>query len=82
MKRVQNQRTVTNGNVTEYIYTADGRKLRTKHTTAVEGITVPMARNRRGMEPQNPEKGQKIWPIESFRLTLRPETMENRLLWQ
>ena len=42
MKRVQNQRTVTNGNVTEYIYAADGRKLRTKHTTAVEGITVPM----------------------------------------
>ena len=32
----------TNGNVTEYIYTADGRKLRTKRTTAVEGLTVPM----------------------------------------
>ena len=32
----------TNGNVTEYIYAADGRKLRTKHTTAVEGLTVPM----------------------------------------
>ena len=50
--------------------------------TAVEGITVPMALNRRKREPQNPEKRQKIWPIESFRLTLRPETMENRLLWQ
>ena len=32
----------TNGNVTEYVYTADGRKLRTKRTTAVEGLTVPM----------------------------------------
>ena len=32
----------TNGNVTEYIYAADGRKLRTKRTTAVEGLTVPM----------------------------------------
>ena len=50
--------------------------------TAVEGITVPMALNRRKREPQNAENGQKIWPIESFRLTLRPETMENRLLWQ
>jgi len=29
-----------NGNVTQYVYTADGRKLRTKQTTAVEGITV------------------------------------------
>jgi hypothetical protein len=27
--------------------------------TAVEGITVPIARNRRGMEPQNPEKRAK-----------------------
>ena len=43
---------------------ADGRKLRTKRTTAVEGITVPMARNRRKREPQNPEKRQKIWLIE------------------
>ncbi len=29
-----------NGNVTEYIYAADGRKLRQKHTTAVEGLSV------------------------------------------
>ena len=41
-----------------------------------------MARNRRAVERRNAEKGQKIWPIESFRLTLRPETMENRILWQ
>jgi len=27
--------------------------------TAVEGITVPMALNRRKMEPQNPEKKAK-----------------------
>ena len=47
-----------------YVYTADGRKLRTKQMTAVEGITVPMARNRRGMERRNAEKGQKIWLIE------------------
>ena len=30
----------TNGNLTEYVYAADGRKLREKHTTAVEGLTV------------------------------------------
>ncbi len=27
---------------TEYVNAADGRKLRTKQTTAVEGLTVPM----------------------------------------
>ena len=32
----------TNGNVTEYVYAADGRKLRAKQTTAIEGLTVPM----------------------------------------
>jgi RHS repeat-associated protein len=32
----------TNGNVTEYVYAADGRKLRTKQTTAIDGLTVPM----------------------------------------
>jgi RHS repeat-associated protein len=32
----------TNGNVTEYVYAADGRKLRAKQTTAVEGLTVAM----------------------------------------
>ena len=32
----------TNGNITEYVYAADGRKLRTKQTTAVEGLTVAM----------------------------------------
>jgi RHS repeat-associated protein len=32
----------TNGNVTQYVYAADGRKLRTKQTTAVEGLTVAM----------------------------------------
>ena len=29
-----------NGNNTKYVYAADGRKLRTKHTTAVDGISV------------------------------------------
>ena len=37
-KRVQ----FTNGNVTEYIYTATGQKLRTIHYTATSNITVPM----------------------------------------
>ena len=32
----------TNGNLIEYVYAADGRKLRTKHSTAVEGLTVPL----------------------------------------
>ena len=32
----------TNGNVTEYIYTATGQKLRTIHRTAISNITVPM----------------------------------------
>jgi len=31
-----------NGNVTEYVYAATGEKLRVKHTTAVEGLTVPL----------------------------------------
>ena len=31
-----------NGNVTEYVYAATGEKLRTKHTTAVEGLSVPL----------------------------------------
>ncbi|MBP5771949.1 MAG: hypothetical protein J6W75_11475 [Bacteroidaceae bacterium] len=30
----------TNGNVTEYVYATDGRKLREKHTTAVDGLSV------------------------------------------
>lgn len=30
----------TNGNLIEYVYAADGRKLREKHTTAVSGLTV------------------------------------------
>jgi hypothetical protein len=32
----------TNGNVTEYIYSANGEKLRTIHRTAVANITVPI----------------------------------------
>ena len=32
----------TNGNVTEYINSADGMKLRTIHRTAVSGLTVPL----------------------------------------
>ncbi|WP_051508980.1 RHS repeat domain-containing protein [Xylanibacter oryzae] len=32
----------TNGNVTEYVYSADGEKLRTIHRTAVNNITVPI----------------------------------------
>lgn len=32
----------TNGNVTEYVYTVDGRKLRSIYYTAVPNITVPM----------------------------------------
>ena len=32
----------TDGSVTSYEYTADGRRLKTKHETAVEGITVPV----------------------------------------
>ncbi len=32
----------TNRNLVEYVYAADGRKLREKHTTAVEGLTVQM----------------------------------------
>ena len=32
----------TKGNVTEYIYSADGQKLRTIHRTAVPGLTVPL----------------------------------------
>ena len=31
---------LTNGNVTEYVYAADGRKLREKHSTAVDGLSV------------------------------------------
>ena len=31
-----------NGNVTEYVYAATGEKLRTKHTTAVGGLSVPL----------------------------------------
>ena len=31
-----------NGNVTEYVYAATGEKLRVKHTTAVEGLSVPL----------------------------------------
>ena len=30
----------TNGNLIEYVYAADGRKLRERHTTAVSGLTV------------------------------------------
>lgn len=40
MKPDRNRRTDTNGNITQYVYAADGRKLRTKRVTAVEGITV------------------------------------------
>ena len=40
MNQDQNRRTDTNGNITQYVYAADGRKLRTKRVTAVEGITV------------------------------------------
>ena len=32
----------TNGNATEYVYTVDGRKLRSTYYTAVPNITVPM----------------------------------------
>ncbi len=32
----------TKGDVTEYIYSADGQKLRTIHRTAVPGLTVPL----------------------------------------
>ena len=32
----------SDGSCTEYVYAADGRKLREKHTTAVEGLTVRM----------------------------------------
>ena len=32
----------TNRNIVEYVYAADGRKLREKHTTAVEGLSVAM----------------------------------------
>lgn len=32
----------TNGNVTEYIYSVSGQKLRTIHRTAVPNITVPI----------------------------------------
>ena len=42
MKRVRNRRNVTYGNITQYIYAADGRKLREKHTTAVEGLHMSM----------------------------------------
>ena len=31
-----------NGNVIKYVYAADGRKLREKHITAVDGLTVQM----------------------------------------
>lgn len=31
-----------NGNVTEYVYAATGEKLRTKHATAVSGLSVPL----------------------------------------
>ena len=30
----------TNGNQVDYVYAADGQKLREKHTTAVDGLTV------------------------------------------
>ena len=33
---------VTNGGLTEWVYSSDGTKLRTVHTTAVDGVTVPM----------------------------------------
>ena len=32
----------SDGSCTEYVYTADGRKLREKHTTAVEGLHMSM----------------------------------------
>ena len=32
----------TNGSCTEYVYAADGRKLREKHTTAIEGLHMNM----------------------------------------
>ena len=32
----------SDGSCTEYVYAADGRKLREKHTTAVEGLSVAM----------------------------------------
>ena len=32
----------TNRNLVEYVYAADGRKLREKHITAVDGLTVQM----------------------------------------
>ena len=36
------RKSITNGNFTLYVYAADGRKLRTKQVTAVEGITVAL----------------------------------------
>ena len=32
----------SDGSCTEYVYAADGRKLREKHTTAVEGLHMSM----------------------------------------
>jgi RHS repeat-associated protein len=43
----------TNGNVTEYVYSASGQKLRVKHYTAVPNITRPL-----GVQPPELTAGQ------------------------
>ena len=47
----------SDGSCTEYVYAADGRKLREKHTTAVEGLTVRMGNTLK----LTPEQTMAVW---------------------
>ena len=47
----------SDGSCTEYVYAADGRKLREKHTTAVEGLTVRMGNTLN----LTPEQTMAVW---------------------
>ena len=40
--KYQSWATFLDGSLTEWVYSADGTKLRTVHTTAADGVTVPM----------------------------------------
>ena len=47
----------SDGSCTGYVYAADGRKLREKHTTAVEGLTVRMGNTLK----LTPEQTMAVW---------------------
>jgi len=50
----------TNGNVTQYVYAADGRKLRTKQATAVEGLTVALGQTHELTEDETMDVEKKV----------------------